>query len=96
MYIGSTGPRGLHHLFVEVVDNGIDEALAGRATEITCVLHADDSFSVTDTAAASRRHPSRGAQAGRGGGADGAARRIEVWRGAYKVSGGLHGVGVSS
>ncbi|NIO40495.1 MAG: hypothetical protein GTO41_10090, partial [Burkholderiales bacterium] len=48
MYIGTTGPRGLHHLFVEVVDNSIDEVLAGRCTQIDAILHKDNSLSVRD------------------------------------------------
>ena len=96
MYIGGTGPEGLHHLIWEVVDNSIDEALAGYCTLITVMINKDGSIAVVDN--------------GRGIPVDTMEKNhksaLEVvltvlhaggkfGGGAYKISGGLHGVGAS-
>src|SRR5215213_6182238 len=102
MYIGDTTPRGLHHLVYEVVDNSIDEAMAGYATTVTVSVNADGSVTVEDDGRGIpvERHEQLSEQMDREVSTLEGVMTVlkfggKFTKGAYQTSGGLHGVGVT-
>ncbi|MBI4678894.1 MAG: DNA topoisomerase (ATP-hydrolyzing) subunit B [Elusimicrobia bacterium] len=103
MYIGSTGPGGLHHLVYEAVDNSVDEILAGRCTTVDVILHQGNTVTVLDNGSGIPVDPMKGEGVHprhRGKSALEVVMTVlhaggKFDKGAYKISGGLHGVGIS-
>src|ERR1017187_3495209 len=103
MYIGSTGPSGMHHLVYEVVDNSVDEILAGRCTTVDVFIHQGNSITVSDDGSGIPVDPMRDPKLPANLRGKSALEVIltvlhaggKFDKTAYKVSGGLHGVGVT-